>query len=175
MNARRLEGEVIRDTLLALSGRIDRTQGGADLPVADAAEGTRRTIYYRYARDDRIKFLEAFDAPSVEECYRRSESIVPQQALAMVNSRLAIRGAAEVAALIEAEVGGGESVAESAEFIAQSFERVLTRAPRPEERSAAEDYLEASAALSDQPDLWQHARAGLVLVLINHNDFVTVR
>jgi hypothetical protein len=175
MNSRRLEGEIIRDCLLAMSGRLDRTLGGADIPVAEAAAGNRRTLYYRYARDDRIKFLECFDNPSVEECYRRPESIVPQQALAMVNSKLAIQGAAEVAAAIETETGSNGSAGSPSAFVTAAFERVLTRAPTEDERAAAEQFLRDAAALGDQADAEKSARQGLVLVLLNHNDFVTIR
>ena len=54
MNVRRMEAEVIRDSLLHLAGRLDPTMGGPDLPVASAEAGTRRTLYYRYASGDRI-------------------------------------------------------------------------------------------------------------------------
>ena len=50
MNQRRLEGEVVRDSLLRLAGKLDPRPGGPELPVADAEAGNRRTVYYRYAR-----------------------------------------------------------------------------------------------------------------------------
>ena len=74
--------------------------------VAEAEAGCRRTIYYRYARDDQIRFLKMFDAPSVEECYRRHETIVPQQALVMANSKLVLTRAKDIAAEISQEAGG---------------------------------------------------------------------
>ena len=79
MNVRRMEAEVIRDSLLCLAGVLDTTMHGTDLPLKAAEIIQRRSIYYRYARGDRIPFLVMFDAPSVEECYRRDETIVPQQ------------------------------------------------------------------------------------------------
>ena len=85
-----MEGEVIRDSLLFLAGRLDPTMGGPDLPIASAESGMRRTLYYRVARDERIPLLTMFDAPNVEECYRRDETIVPQQALAMTNSGMVL-------------------------------------------------------------------------------------
>src|SRR5438128_9506584 len=97
MNARRMEGEVIRDTLLFLAGRLDATMGGPDLPIAAAEAGTRRTLYYRVTRDERIPLLTMFDAPNVEDCYRRHETIVPQQALAMINSGMVLTRAGEIA------------------------------------------------------------------------------
>ncbi len=109
MNVRRMEAEVIRDSLLHLAGRLDSRMGGPDLPVASAETVNRRSIYYRYARGDRIPFLVMFDAPSVEECYRRDETIVPQQALALINSGVALARAAEIAAVIDKEVGASDT------------------------------------------------------------------
>ncbi len=90
MNDRRMEGEVIRDSLLFLAGQLDATMGGPERPVDSAETGTRRSLYYRTARDERIPLLTTFDAANVEECYRRSETIVPQQALAMTNSGMVL-------------------------------------------------------------------------------------
>ena len=89
-NLKRMEGEVVRDSVLFLAGRLDPKIGGPDQPVADAETGTRRTIYYRYASGDNIPFLTMFDAANVTECYRRHETIVPQQALAMINSGMVL-------------------------------------------------------------------------------------
>jgi hypothetical protein len=163
MNLRRLEGEILRDSLLQLAGRLDPGLGGPDLPVAAAETGSRRTIYYRYARDDRISFLTLFDAPSVEECYRRHETIVPQQALVMSNSKLVLTRAGELTAAISREVGPEDSPRTRAAFVVSAFERILGRPPTGAEQA------ECVAALVEL------SRAGLVHVLLNHNDFITVR
>ncbi len=75
--------------------------------MAVAEAGTRRTIYYRYASGDNIPLLSMFDAANVTECYRRHETIVPQQALALTNSGMVLTRAGEIAAVIDREVGGG--------------------------------------------------------------------
>ena len=106
MNVRRMEGEVVRDSVLFLAGRLDPAIGGPDLPVASAEAGTRRTLYYRYASGDHIPFLTMFDAASVTECYRRPETIVPQQALALTNSGMILSRAGDIASVIDREVGG---------------------------------------------------------------------
>ena len=85
-----MEGEVVRDSVLFLAGRLDPKIGGPELPVAAAETGTRRTIYYRYASGDNIPLLTMFDAANVTECYRRDETIVPQQALALINSGMVL-------------------------------------------------------------------------------------
>jgi hypothetical protein len=182
MNQRRMEGEVVRDCLLAMSGTLDRTLGGFDLPVESAEAGTRRTIYYRYAREpvDKVPVLMSFDAPNVEECYRRQETVVPQQALMLINSRMSLQGASDIAASIEREIAREGRAAGDADFVIAAFERVLGRSPLSEELTACQQALarlaEASvvgANLDGAPQ--QRARTGLVHVLLNHNDFVSIR
>src|SRR5262249_47485955 len=133
MNPRRMEAEVIRDSLLHLAGRLDATRGGPSLPVAAAEEGRRRTIYYHHARDERMLFLTMFDAPSIEECYRRHETIVPQQALALSNSKMSFDRAEEIAQRLSAEIGNGPEK----DFVGAAFELLLGRLPTEAEQGAA--------------------------------------
>ena len=176
LNPRRMEGEVVRDSILFLTGRLDPLMGGADLPVASAELGNRRTIYYRYASGASIPLLAAFDAPSVEECYRRYETVVPQQALALSNSGMVISRAGEIAEVIDREVGTGSTT--RAAFVESAFERTLGRAATEAERAESVlglDRLAASLPASGGRSSESRARAALVHVLLNHNDFVTVR
>jgi hypothetical protein len=180
MHVKRMESEVIRDTLLQLAGRLDPRMGGADLPVATAETSGRRSLYYRYARGDRIPFLVMFDAPSVEECYRRDETIVPQQALAMTNSAIALARAGEIAAEIDREVGGSDTREVRSAFVLSAFERVLGRTPTVAERAECALALErlqgvfVSERRAGTPPHVK-SRAALVHVLLNHNDFVSIR
>jgi hypothetical protein len=176
MNTRRMESEIVRDSLLRLAGKLDPQQGGPDLPVAQAETGGRRTLYYRYARDDRMRFLTFFDAPSVEECYRRHETIAPQQALVMANSKLVLTRAGELAALIDRE----ENPPTPAAFITSAFERVLGRTPGPAELTECETALSHlretfAAEPAGASNAVPRAQASLVHVLLNHNDFLTIR
>ena len=104
-----MEGEVVRDSVLFLAGRLDLKMGGPEQPVDSAEAGTRRTIYYRYASGDNIPLLSMFDAANVTECYRRHETIVPQQALALSNSGMVLSRAGDIASVIDSEVGSGPS------------------------------------------------------------------
>lgn len=198
MNPRRMEAEVIRDSLLHLAGRLDPAQGGPALPVAAAEEGLRRTIYYHHARDNQMLFLTMFDAASVEECYRRHETIVPQQALALSNSKMAFDRAEEIARRVFAEMNDGSA----ADFVNAAFEQVLGREPTADEQATALDGLEgllavetaeaitnsaqsgsspargdAAAKVAARVSATPHdrARAAFIHVLLNHNDFVTIR
>ena len=179
-NLRRMEGEVVRDTVLFLAGRLDPTIGGPEQPVAEAENGTRRTIYYRYASGDNIPFLTMFDAANVTECYRRHETIVPQQALALINSGMVLTRAGEIAGVIDREVGSDPSPSCRAAFVDAAFERILSRAPTDAERSEClSGLVRLVAAFGSERTKTDSSetlgRSSLVHVLLNHNDFVTIR
>ena len=172
-NPTRLEAQAVRDSLLSLSGELDLKRGGPSIPVAD--EGSkRRSLYFVHSHNEHQKFLSMFDDASVLECYRRAESVVPQQALALENSPMATAAAGKIARRIAAERPGASDL----DFVRAAFLTVLAIEPTEAERSAALDGLARladAARRSNRPDPTGRARAGLVLALLNHNDFVTVR
>lgn len=163
-NPIRMEAQIVRDSLLSLSGELDLTLGGPSVPVRE--EGSRRrSLYYFHSHNEHEPFLEMFDDASVLECYRRSESIVPQQALALENSALALRSAEKIAARLPSD--------SDAALITAAFTLILGSPPTPEEAAASQEALDAWRALA--PDAPERARARFVLALLNHNDFVTIR
>jgi mono/diheme cytochrome c family protein len=185
-NPRRLEAEAVRDSVLALDGRLDLTRGGPDLDHGAGLNTFRRSLYYRHANEKQMLFLETFDAAGVTECYRRNESIAPQQALALANSELT-RGAgplierklteltkaapavpASAAKGIERPKALGESAADDS-FLTAAWRLLLARDPRPEEITASRMFL------AETPPPGQSQRARLIHVLLNHHDFITVR
>jgi hypothetical protein len=99
----RLEAEVVRDSILALSGELDGTRGGPPVPAAQQTTSKRRSLYFYHSNNERNLFLTTFDQAAVKECYRREQSIVPQQALALSNSSLVLDAAARIAGLL---IGG---------------------------------------------------------------------
>ena len=157
MNVRRMESEAVRDSVLFVAGALDLTRGGPELDQASALTTARRSLYYRHAHEKQAEFLRLFDAPNVVECYERTESIVPQQALALANSGLAESSARALAAKLPAADEG---------FVGAAFERILGRGARPEEREECLRFLREAGA---------KGREGLLHVLFNHNDFVTIR
>jgi hypothetical protein len=173
-----MEGEVVRDSVLFLAGRLDLKMGGPELPVASAEAGNRRTIYYRYASGDNIPLLSMFDAANVTECYRRYETIVPQQALALSNSGMVLSRAGDIASVIDSELGDGPKA--RAAFVDSAFERILGRVATDEERSeCAAGLARLAGAFASEVDTSispdAKARRALVHVLLNHNDFVSIR
>ena len=156
MNARRLEAEAIRDSVLTASGALDLTQGGPELNEETQATSTRRSLYFRVTPDAQLTFLKVFDGVDPTNCFVRAESVVPQQALALANSRLTFTEAARLAAKLEA----------APDFIDAVFQAVLSRPPTVAERT------KSAAFLARRPD---RNRANLIHALFNRNEFVTLR
>src|SRR5205085_4486546 len=87
-NPIRMEAQIVRDSLLHLAGELDLTLGGPSIPITQE-DSRRRSLYFFHSHNEHQKFLSMFDDANVLEGYRRAESVVPQQALAMENSPLA--------------------------------------------------------------------------------------
>lgn len=179
MNSRRLEAEAVRDNLLWVAGALDLTRGGPDIDHALGLTSKRRSLYLRLAAEKEVEFLKIFDGPSVTECYERRPSVMPQQALALANSEMALTHARTLARRLAEEAGE-----DATKFITLAFRRILARRPTGEEVRVCGKFLQqpfairraavaAGSTLSTQPA--QRACENLVLVLLNHNDFVTVR
>ncbi len=173
MNSQRMDANVLRDSLLHLAGTLDLQLGG---PTIDPKreDTQRRSFYFTQSPEDLNKFLEMFDNANTKECYRRDESILPQQALALANSRLASTAAAKVA---ERLVQAAASASDDA-FIRTTFTTLLATAPTPAEHalcaeSLAQFLTAAKERKSAQPEA--KARAAFVHALLNHNDFITSR
>src|SRR5262249_27191048 len=137
MNSRRLEAEAVRDNLLYVSGDLDPTRGGPDIDHKLGLTSKRRSLYLRTAAEKEVEFLKIFDGRSVTECYERKPSVVPQQALALANSELALARARALAATLSGEAG-----ADPARFAALAFRRILARRPTSAEVQACREFLE---------------------------------
>jgi len=112
MNRRRLEGEAIRDAMLAASDQLNRRQGGPGVrpplpqelvqtllknqwPVTeDEREHRRRSVYLFVRRNLRYPLFEVFDRPDTNQsCPRRDRSTIAPQALTMLNSEFSLTAA----------------------------------------------------------------------------------
>jgi hypothetical protein len=174
----RLESQVVRDAILALAGKLDTTIGGPPVPAADQARSTRRSLYFFHSNNERNLFLTMFDEALVKECYRREQSIVPQQALALSNSRLVLDAARPIADRLTRRLAALNGPADDPAFVRLAFTVLLGAEASAEETTAMIGALETwktlpEAARDGDANAW--ARANLVWVLVNHNDFVTVR
>lgn len=174
MNSRRMESEVVRDSTLALSRRLDLRFGGPEIPETQGETVLRRSLYFRSTPNEKMTFLDVFDQANPNECYRRQESVMPQQALALTNSLLSLQQAGLLAEIVVSDLRSANQQANVANVIPAAFEHVLSRAPKPQEVAASEKLLSKHAATSDAV-VPVSAIQSLIHVLLNHNDFVTIR
>ena len=93
-----------------------------------------------------MTFLKLFDAANPTDCYRRAESIVPQQALALANSQLSFEQSRLLAAELAKRVGDDPSPDDDRAFVAAAFERILARPPTADELDECGRFLVAQAA-----------------------------
>ncbi|MGE0608448.1 MAG: PSD1 and planctomycete cytochrome C domain-containing protein [Pirellulales bacterium] len=169
---RRLEAEAIRDSVLFAAGQLDLTLGGPDIPTKDEPQSRRRSLYFniRPTGFPSVKLLEMFDPASPTDCYRRAESLLPQQALAMANSPLSIGQSRLLAQRLEQdlEIPGSLSLGERADerdaaddvnqvLTQAAFETILSRPPTAEELASCQEFLATQLSLYQSRDLGQSA------------------
>jgi hypothetical protein len=169
----RLEAQVVRDSLLFHSGHLAAQMGGPTVPASAQDGSPRRSLYFFHSNNDRNLFLSTFDDALVKECYRREQSIVPQQALALLNSRLVDEAAPAIARRIQARARS------DAEFVRESFRTLLGYEPGPQEMAHSIDalkrWIETAPAGSSPAAARERAGTHLAWTLLNHGDFVTLR
>jgi hypothetical protein len=154
---RRLEAEAVRDAVFHVAGGLDAKMGGPDIPHAAGLDTPRRSVYFQHAQEKQMEFLQIFDCASVTECYVRKQAILPQQALALINSDLVLAQARRLAG----QINGDDGV-----FVRAAFERVLSRPPTGEEAATCVEFLRGRGG---------RGRENLVHVLYNHHEFATLR
>jgi hypothetical protein len=104
MNRQRLEAEALRDSLLAVCGRLDNRAGG---PAEGDAQSRRRMLYLKVSRGDRSGFGALFDAADASiHVEKRTTSTVAPQALYLLNGPLVLESVQHL--MRRAEVGGGQ-------------------------------------------------------------------
>ena len=139
MNRRRLDVEAWRGALLGVSGRLDRTMGGASTNLADAGN-VRRTIYAKISRHELDSLLRLFDFPDANiTSSKRSQTTVPQQQLFVLNSPFMIEQAKSFAARLHRE----EPATDRAR-IQHAFALAFGRAPSALEMELGLAYLAGS-------------------------------
>jgi hypothetical protein len=180
MNPVRMEAQIVRDGLLSLAGELDVSLGGPSVAVNDDAS-RRRSLYFVHSHNDHQKFLSMFDDANVLDCYRRAESIVPQQALALENSPFVAAMASGIAQRLaagraaEGETGSG---GDDGDFVRDAFVTILSVEPTPDEEATLLELLTRMTELAkakNRPNPVTAARTSVVQTILNHNDFITIR
>ena len=181
MNRRRLEAEMIRDSIVTAAGTLNLKMGGAPVmpplsreemgglkdasqwPVAlDSSEFTRRSAYLYVKRSFRMPLFETFDAPdSTVSCERRNVTTVAPQALALLNNEFMLSQAERFAERLRREAAGGPAA-----WIERGFHVAIGRAPTDGEK---QDALALFAK-----DAHAEALTRFCLVLFNLNEFLYV-
>ncbi|MBI4905780.1 MAG: PSD1 domain-containing protein [Acidobacteria bacterium] len=175
---RRLDGDSIRDSILAVAGSLNLKMGGVGVipPLTkeemqaarmpnlwpahpDPAEHNRRSIYLQMKRSLTLPMLQVFDAPdTATSCARRERSTVAPQALALMNSEFAAAQADQFAARIRKAAGSDDP----AKLVETAWRFAAGRAPSSKEQQTAIEYLQ------------RNSLARLALLIFNLNEFVYV-
>jgi hypothetical protein len=155
----RLEGEVIRDSALAVAGALNTKMGGPsvfpELPTGmptprggwkvneDSSERNRRSVYVFVRRNTRYPMFDSFDMPDPHEsCARRNVTTSPLQALTLLNSELTLEWARSFAGrVLDAAGSNRETQVETA------FRFAFGRLPDKTERRMANEFFQNHGTL----------------------------
>jgi hypothetical protein len=159
---RRMESEVVRDSLLAVAGTLNPEMYGKGFkpPIQpdalqarnvkdpyprearDTPETRRRTVYMFHKRVTPYPLLQAFDGPDASApCGRRNITTVAPQALAILNDPFVRLRALEFARRLQREAG-----ADAAAQVRRAYGVALGRKPTARELDASVRFLERQAS-----------------------------
>lgn len=170
--SRRLEGEAIRDSILAVSGKLNLKTGGPGYDLFDkrggltgfqpiekfSDDGLRRMIYAHKVRRERDAVFGAFDCPDAgQSTPGRRESTTPIQALNLFNSPFVIEQSRAFAERVVHDVGSDPEAQ-----VVRAYRLALCRSPEP---------VEIAEVL---PVIKEHGLAVLCRVLFNCNEFLFI-
>ena len=183
-NVRRLEGEIIRDSILAVSGRLNPQIGGAPVdihltafmegrgrPASGPLDGDgRRSLYTAVRRNFLSPMMLAFDTPiPFSTVGRRNISNVPAQALILMNDPFVVQ---------QAEVWAKRALTQKAvdtnDRITQLYAAAFGRSPSGNELASARRFLDEQArergCAPDDVRIW----ADYCHVLFNVKEFIFI-
>jgi hypothetical protein len=198
MNLRRIEAEVLRDAVLAVSGKLDPSPCGPPVPVEMNPDGLvtvsekgptptskwRRSLYVKSLRGShplgqgfKLSMFEIFDYPEIViNCTRRMNSTTPLQSLALLNSKFMIEQSRYFAERVERLAGPRVPPEKTVEL---AFVLSLGRQPIPGELDSCLDHLRAQTEAFAGPDstreqLEHQALTSLCLILFASNEFLYI-
>jgi hypothetical protein len=178
MNWSRLESEAIRDSILAVSGRLQKSEGGPGVffkSVADVAasygggrswfvsgekEQGYRSVYGFQRRSVVMPMMEAFDTATMSEsCPRRHATTVATQVFSLMNSEFVQEEAKHFAERV-IELAGPDRTRQ----VDRAFRLALNRDPSAREKEKASEFLSKAGPVE--------GLAHLGVVLFNSNEFI---
>ncbi len=161
---RRLDFETLRDGILAASGELDLQAGGRAFDLDARPAISRRTVYGRIDRKSLPGVMRTFDFANPDlHAPQRHATIVPQQALYLLNSDWLVERARALAGRAKGNASGDPS-----ECITRLYERVHQRPPTPGERELGLEFLRA-AGTDEKPLLTPLEQFAQVLLLSNES------
>lgn len=184
MNVKRMEGEIIRDAMLAVSGRFDPTMYGPSVPIhlTDFLDGRgrpgesgpvdgngRRSLYIAVRRNFPEPFFTAFDLPTPHSSIgHRNVSNVPAQALALLNNPMVVEQAENWSRRLVRETPD----ASMEDRVRHLFNQAFSRDPNHSELRAAIEFITVSGEPTNADD-WR-AWSDYCHVLFNLKEFIFV-
>jgi hypothetical protein len=185
MNLQRMEAEVLRDSILSASGKLNGKRGGPGmkprlridlLPVSQrnkwpalATEGPeqwRRSVYIYVKRQLLMPQMELFDSPTTtDSCAVRTQSVVPTQALVLMNDEFV-----EDQARFLAERALKEAGDDLSRVIERMFLLTVARPPATERMQQAVAFVMSRESESDRTS----ALTDLAHVLFNSSEFIHI-
>ncbi|HJZ55810.1 MAG TPA: DUF1549 and DUF1553 domain-containing protein [Gemmataceae bacterium] len=177
---RRLDGEALRDSMLAVSGQLNPKAGGPsvfpEIPAelkaaakdwkvsADPAERNRRSVYVSVKRNLRYPMFSLFDSPDrTETCSRRFVTTTAPQALTLLNDPIVLAHSKAFADRVMKDAGTDPD-----QVIERAFVLALGRPPTTEERAAMKTFL------ANHKGPFPAAVTDLCHSLLNLNEFLYV-
>ena len=185
-NLNRLESEIIRDAVLAVSGRLNPKAFGPPVSVTSPVSGlsmvepgpsgnghNRRSVYIFARRVYPLKFMEIFDSPIMAvNCTRRMNSTTVLQSFAQLNSDFVVHAAKDTGDRLLKAAGTNKS-----NFITLAWQTVVGRRPTDDEHQACEQFLAEQTATwrqTNPAEARQLAMADLCHMLLCTNEFIHV-
>jgi cytochrome c553 len=169
MDRRRLDVEAWRDSLLAVSGRLDPKLGGESTDLGSSSN-VRRTIYGKISRHELDSLLRLFDFPDANiTSDTRSETTVPQQQLFVLNSPFMIEQSKAFAARLAKEAPSDERAR-----VVRAFALAYGRAAEEAEIAGAVEYLAAADTADDAKKNKLTRWERLAQALLSSNEFLYI-
>ena len=168
MNPRRLEWEVMRDSILQVSGSLThRDRGGLPVDPFSLGQKNFRSLYGLLDREKIPATLRNFDFPTPQvSCEARVLTTVPQQGLFLMNSEFVSQCAQRLAKALPIEGSDRERVK-------ILFRKALSRDPTPREFAQAEDFLRTQGILFAKEKSFSEWDAFAQVMLLS-NEFLYV-
>jgi hypothetical protein len=190
MRLRRVEAEVLRDSVLTASGKLERTLGGPPVPLDPREDGLvmvaskglptpaaayRRSLYLLARRNYNLTLLSVFDQPVMAtNCTRRVSSAVPLQSLTLLNDAFMLEQADCCAVRVAKATGASASAR-----IELAFRIIYARKPTSQESAVSGALLERLTRRYAEKDMpadqaTLRALAKLCHMLMCSNEFLYV-